>query len=246
MSYKLVKKLTTVNYTKGNSGRKYIVIHYTGNRDDSASANANYFKSVNRGASAHYFVDRTSVYQVVSDDDTAWAVGKNYGSNNLFGKCTNKNSISIEMCSNGGKIHDDTYKNTVELTKKLMKKYNIPASNVVTHYMVCSKICPGWKGWTGSDISIWNKFKKDISTATTSSTTSTSASEPKPATNKEFKVKVTVDALNIRKEPSADSKKVGCITNKGTYTITKTSGSWGYLKSGAGWINISNKYVQRL
>ena len=127
MSYKLVKNLTTVNYTKGNSGRKYIVIHYTGNKTDSALANANYFKSVNRGASAHYFVDKTSVYQVVSDGDTAWAVGKNYGSNNLFGKCTNKNSISIEMCSNDGKIHDDTYKNTVELTKKLMKKYNIPA-----------------------------------------------------------------------------------------------------------------------
>ena len=248
MAYKLVKNLTTVNYTKGNNGRKYIVIHYTGNKTDTAIANSNYFKSVNRGASAHYFVDKTSVYQVVSDDDTAWAVGKNYGSNNLFGKCTNKNSISIEMCSNDGKIHDDTYKNTVELTKKLMKKYNIPVSNVVRHYDVASKLCPGWKGWTGSDTSIWNKFKKDISSITSTSPI-TSATEPKPATtttNKEFKVKVTVDALNIRKEPSADSKKVGCITNKGTYTITKTSGSWGYLKSGAGWINISNKYVQRL
>ena len=245
MSYKLVKNLTTVNYTKGNSGRKYIVIHYTGNRDDRALSNSNYFKSVNRGASVHYFVDRTSVYQVVSDDDTAWAVGKNYGSNNLFGKCTNKNSISIEMCSNSGKIHDDTYKNTVELTKKLMKKYNIPASNVVRHFDVCSKNCPGWKGWVGSDTSIWKRFKKDISSTTTSSTTS--KTESKPTTTKtEFKVKVIVDDLNIRKSASADSKKVGCITNKGTYTITKTSGSWGYLKSGAGWINISDKYVKRV
>ena len=245
MSYKLIKNLTTVNYTKGNSGRKYIVIHYTGNRDDRALSNSNYFKSVNRGASAHYFVDRTSVYQVVSDDDTAWAVGKNYGSNNLFGKCTNKNSISIEMCSNSGKIHDDTYKNTVELTKKLMKKYNIPASNVVRHFDVCSKNCPGWKGWVGSDTSIWKRFKKDISSTTTSSTTS--KTESKPTTTKtEFKVKVIVDELNIRQSASADSKKVGCITNKGTYTITKTSGSWGYLKSGAGWINISDKYVKRV
>ena len=254
MAYKLVKNLTTVNYTKGNSGRKYIVIHYTGNKTDTAIANSNYFKSVNRGASAHYFVDKTSVCQVVDDNDTAWAVGVNYGSNNLFGKCTNRNSISIEMCSNNGKIHGDTYKNTVELTKKLMKKYNIPASNVVRHYDVCSKICPGWKGWTGSDTSIWKKFKKDIvSTSSSKSTTSTTSTktetkkDSKPiSTNKEFKIKVIVDALNIRKKPSTDSKKVGCITNKGTYTITKTSGSWGYLKSGAGWINISNKYVKRL
>ena len=127
-----------------------------------------------------------------------------------------------------------------------MKKYNIPTNNVVRHYDVASKLCPGWKGWTGSDTSIWSKFKKDISSTISTSSSATSASEPKHATNKEFKVKVTVDALNIRKEPSADSKKVGCITNKGTYTIIKTSGSWGHLKSGAGWINISNKYVQRL
>ena len=96
MSYKFVKNLTTVNYTKGNDGRKYIVIHYTGNREDSSLANSNYFKSINRGASAHYFVDKTSVYQVVDDNNTAWAVGKNYGGNNLFGKCTNRNSCTIK------------------------------------------------------------------------------------------------------------------------------------------------------
>ena len=117
MSYTLVKNLTTVNYTKGNSGRKYIVIHYTGNKTDSAKANSNYFKSINRGASAHYFVDKTTVYQVVDDNNMAWAVGRNYGSNNLFGKVTNANSISIEMCSTNGKIANETYKNTVELTK---------------------------------------------------------------------------------------------------------------------------------
>lgn len=29
-------------------------------------------------------------------------------------------------------------------------------------------------------------------------------------------------------------------TGKGTFTITKVSGSWGYLKSGAGWIYLGN------
>lgn len=164
MAYKLIQNLTKVNYTKGNNGRKYIVIHYTGNRTDTGMANSNYFKSTNRGASAHYFVDAENVVQVVSDSDTAWAVGRNYGSNNLFGKCTNSNSISIEMCSTDGKISDGTYRNTVELTKTLMKKYNIDASRVVRHWDVCSKCCPGWNGWgaNGCDASIWNQFKKDI------------------------------------------------------------------------------------
>lgn len=164
MAYRLVRLLTTVNRTKGGNKKKYIVIHYTGNKTDTAKANANYFRSENRGASAHYFVDKTTVYQVVEDDDQAWAVGRNYGSNNLFGKVTNANSISIEMCSTNGKVADETFENTVKLTKSLMKKYGIPASNVIRHWDVCSKVCPGWNGWGtgGKDASIWNKFKKEI------------------------------------------------------------------------------------
>ena len=164
MAYKLIQNFTKVNFTKGNSGRKYIVIHYTGNKTDKATSNGNYFKNANRGASAHYFVDDTTVVQVVSENDTAWAVGRNYGSNNLFGKCTNSNSISIEMCSTNGRISNATYQNTVALVKSLMKKYNIDAAHVVRHWDVCSKSCPGWTGWgaNGTNASIWNQFKKDI------------------------------------------------------------------------------------
>lgn len=54
-----------------------------------------------------------------------------------------------------------------------------------------------------------------------------------------------LDDLNIRKTPSGVIvKKNGC--KKGyRYTITKVSGNWGYLKSRAGWISISPKYVNR-
>ncbi len=166
MSYKLKKLHTLYNYNEGNTGREYIVIHYTGNQTDKASANANYFYNANRGASAHYFVDDTTVYEVVSPNDTAWSVGVNYGGDNLFGKCTNGNSINIEMCSTYSKISQATFENTVELTKKLMKKYNIPASRVVRHYDVCSKQCPGWTGWVGSDTSIWKKFKNALTSKT--------------------------------------------------------------------------------
>ena len=162
MSYKLKKLHTKCNYEKGNTGRKYIVIHYTGNSTDTAKANANYFYSTNRGASAHFFVDENDVYEVVAPNNTSWAVGVNYGYNNLFGKCTNYNSINIEMCSIKGKISDKTFANTVALTKKLMKKYGIPASCVVRHYDVCSKICPGWTGWVGDNETIWKMFKNAL------------------------------------------------------------------------------------
>lgn len=82
-------------------------------------------------------------------------------------------------------------------------------------------------------------LNKTVSVSTTN-TTNTSAT----TSNGEFKVKVTDNALNIRAGAGTTYKVVGCIRDKGTYTITKTSGSWGYLKSGAGWISISTKYVK--
>lgn len=162
MAYTLYIDHTRVNYTPGNSGRKYIVLHYTGNRTDTARANASYFRSVNRGASAHYFVDASSVYEVVSPSNTAWAVGRKYGNAPYWGKCTNSNSISIEMCSTGGKISDATFANAVSLTKSLMRRYGISAANVIRHWDVCAKRCPGWTGWIPNNEALWKKFKTQL------------------------------------------------------------------------------------
>lgn len=57
--------------------------------------------------------------------------------------------------------------------------------------------------------------------------------------------KVTINNLNIRSGPGTGYKIVGGITDQGIYTITEVSGSWGRLKSGAGWINCSAKYCTR-
>ena len=59
-----------------------------------------------------------------------------------------------------------------------------------------------------------------------------------------YKVKVTANALNIRNGASVDHKIVGCITNKGVYTIVEEKNGWGKLKSGAGWINL--KYTKKV
>ena len=66
-----------------------------------------------------------------------------------------------------------------------------------------------------------------------------------------FKVRVTDDALNYRSGPGAEYELKGTITDHGLYTIVevakaKDGGVWGRLKSGAGWINISSKYVSRV
>ena len=59
-----------------------------------------------------------------------------------------------------------------------------------------------------------------------------------------FKVKVKVDSLRIRKGPGTNFAQTGSIKDKGVYTIIKTQGAWGYLKSGIGWICLD--YTKKL
>lgn len=141
---KINKKITKVNKTvMSNKKNKYLVIHYVG-AVSTAKNNADYFYSQDRGASANYFVDDTSIWQVVEDKDAAWHCGT---SGTYYHKeCRNNNSIGIEMCciKKDGKldINEQTVVNTIELTKQLMAKYNIPVENVVRHYDVTHKRCP--------------------------------------------------------------------------------------------------------
>ena len=72
----------------------------------------------------------------------------------------------------------------------------------------------------------------------------TLGAKEKENTAEEFKVKVTANALNVRSGPGTNYEINTVIRDKGIYTITETSGSWGKLKSGAGWISLN--YCRRL
>ena len=135
--------LTLVNRKVANNRKiEYIVIHYTGALG-TAKDNSKYFKYLYRGASAHYFVDNTSIYQVVKEKDIAWHIG----SNKYYNNARNENSIGIEMCcykkQDGSlDISEQVVNTTIALTKELMKKYGIPIERVVRHYDCTHKACP--------------------------------------------------------------------------------------------------------
>lgn len=128
MSYKLKKIYANSKNFGGKrkaSSIKYIVIHYTANKGDTAVNNGNYFKNNVVTASAHYFVDATTVVRSVKDLVVAWSVGGNKypsasqtGGGKFYGKCTNANSISIEMCNAVDSVPAKTLSNTIKLTKK--------------------------------------------------------------------------------------------------------------------------------
>lgn len=61
-----------------------------------------------------------------------------------------------------------------------------------------------------------------------------------------FKVRVIADTLKIRKGPESKYNAVGTVKKNDVYTIVEKSGKYGKLKSGAGWINVSEKYCQTI
>ena len=164
-----IKTANRSNYggKRSTTDIKYIVIHYTANDGDTDEGNGNYFANNIVRASAHYFVDDDSITRSVPDDYIAWAVGgskyKNTKGGAFYGKCTNANSISIELCDtkkNG--VYDfteTTMKNAADLVKLLMEKYTVPVERVIRHYDVTGKVCP--KPFV-DDEKAWKEFKERL------------------------------------------------------------------------------------
>ena len=61
---------------------------------------------------------------------------------------------------------------------------------------------------------------------------------------KEYKVKVTTDVLNVRKQPTTASNVATTVRKGQVFTIVGEENGFLKLKSGAGWI--SKNYVQKL
>lgn len=170
MAYIEKTQLSSISNYYSKTNRKvnssyYIVWHYTANDGDTDEANAKYFATGSRGASAHFFVDDDSITMTVPVNKVAWAVGGkrlNTAGGKLYAKVTNSNSISIELCDTqkNGKydVSDKTLENAILKTRELMKTYGIPLDHVIRHYDVTGKLCPRW----AVDENKWAEIKKMI------------------------------------------------------------------------------------
>lgn len=240
MAYKLKKKLANKNNygsKRKTSSIKYVVIHYTANDGDTDEGNGNYFHNNIVKASAHYFVDSDSITQSVPDDYIAYSVGgkkysncKTTGGGKFYGRCTNSNSISIELCDDkkNGTIYPSaaTIANAVELTKELMKKYGIPVANVIRHFDVNGKSCPAY--WCGTEAKnkkwkteFWDKLTKQNTSASkptsSSSSSSVSGGSGKTSGTKEYYKKYTGKSLKVDevlKAIGVPSKYYGNVKNR--------------------------------
>ena len=185
----IVNRYSTVHTTYSpKRDISYIVVHYTAgvtSKPKSAMNIADYYRTTNTEVSSDYIVD--DQYAVCYNSDilnryTWHCGGSKYATKggSLYGKCTNANSIGVEICSTNstGKMqnaNDKSYSftpaavsNAVELVRQIMKWYNIPPENVIRHYDVTGKPCPGIIGWnkeSGSEAE-WEKFKAKLTDRT--------------------------------------------------------------------------------
>lgn len=151
---------------------EYIVIHYTG-AAGTAKNNVDYFNAADRQASADFFVGfQGEIWQYNPDirKQYSWHCGGGRQSSkggSFFGRCTNGNSIGIELCTfkNGGvwAFKPETMNAAAQLVRWLMQEYGISIDHVIRHYDVTGKNCPGVPGWgyTGGS-AIWEAWKKRL------------------------------------------------------------------------------------
>jgi N-acetylmuramoyl-L-alanine amidase CwlA len=140
---------------------RYIVIHFTAGKNDTAKNNGTYFAREAVGASAHFFVDETTVVNSVPEDRVAYHCG---GYTYYHPECRNGNSIGVEICTkweNGQyAFAPETVANAQELVRELMEKYDVPIENVIRHYDVTEKNCPA--PFVGAGKGEWLIFKEAL------------------------------------------------------------------------------------
>ena len=151
--------------SKGRS-IKYLAIHFTAGSSSIGGRAMNVKRTFETSpASADFCVDDRDIVQFNPDPKNyyCWAVGDKRqltGGASLNGIASNKNTISIEICSSckagfstaipnheGWYFTEAALNNAVKIAKILMKTYNIPIERVVRHYDITGKLCPGIVGW---------------------------------------------------------------------------------------------------
>lgn len=222
---------------------KKVVLHYVGNPNSTAMANRNYFENQKNGGryvSSHYIIGlKGEILRCVPENEVAYCSNQ-----------ANSYSISIECCHPDatGKFTGATTSSAAELCAYLLKKYGLEVNDLIRHYDVTGKQCPLWFVPTKYQSEAvanarWAGFKALVSQKMGCNTTSTKQ-------QMSFKVKILDKTLNVRKSAGVANPIVGVIHKGEVYTIVATenvgNSEWGKLKSGIGWINIGEKYVERV
>ncbi|MCI7428536.1 MAG: N-acetylmuramoyl-L-alanine amidase [Methanobrevibacter sp.] len=226
---------------------KGLMLHSVATPQPEAEVFINAWNKPNITKCVHAFIQADGkVYQTLPWNIKGWHGGKSY-SNNYY--------IGVEMCEPATikylntactKIKDNnlvgtknyvmgTYNTAVELFAYLCKQFNLdPMTDILSHKEGYKK---GIASNHGDPEHLWVKYgltMNDFRRAT------------KQALESPFLVRIITNSLNIRTSPEIANNVVGKVYKNDVYTIIETKDGWGKLKSGVGWIKITEKYCKRL
>ena len=191
------------------------VFHYSANKGDTAKNNADYFAAGNtRAAGAHIFVSRNGdIAYSIPIDKIAYAVGGKYstskGAGAYYGKITNANSVSIELCDCATKDPSWEQMLACRLLYLWLKSECPNIKYVVRHWDVNGKSCP--VRMIGKDNKKWEHFRNKVTL------------------NYQYKAKVTKEAAIRSSKGVKPKNKIGSVKKGNTVKISKVVGNWGRL-----------------
>lgn len=243
----VVKSYVTKNrcYIKNEKLAKVrgLMLHSIGCPQPKATVLVNNFNKETLSACVHAFIDANdgTVYQTLDWNTRGWHAG---GS-------ANNTHIGVEMCEpntikyTGGStfvVTDKakaqsmvrkTYESAVELFAYLCKEYGLnPLTDIISHAEGYRKGIASNHGdpehlWRGVGLPYtMNGFREDVRRKM--------ADKFEP-----YLVKINTDVLNVRKGAGTNYPITTTVKKGGVYTIVEVSGTWGKLKSGAGWISLN-------
>ena len=212
----------------------------------------------------HYYVDNVCAWQNLPLTLTSWHAADGNGSGNM-------RTISIECIMSKAYSSTDRQSedNAARLAAALLKTYSLGIDHLYTHthwlnvrdgrkgtvdqlntmkhpYKMCpAYILPHWAAFKAAVARYLGETPKPAQPA--SQPSAQPASDPAGS----FKVRIICGTLNVRTSAGAQYPVRMTVSRNEVYTIVQTAkasdgGTWGRLKSGAGWINIGAKYVKRV
>lgn len=123
-----------------------IILHYTANPGASAANHQRYFNNLtDRYASAHLFVDKIEAICIIPLNEVTYQANDgSYRGVEALKPNANFLSVGVEMCQEpDGSFHPDTVTRAVNVCADLCRKFGLSASDIVRHYDVTHKYCPG-------------------------------------------------------------------------------------------------------
>lgn len=224
------------NYTQGRKGYKvckFTPHHMAGVLTGEQCARI--FQRAGRQASANYCIGNDgSIVCSVEEENRAWTSSSSWNDCQAI-------TVEVSNSSTGGDwpISDAAWNSLVNLATDVCRRYGFRLSydgtkngSLTRHNMYASTNCPG--PYLQARLP---QLAAEVNARLDGTSSAPAVSIPvSSGAQGGYLVTINTDVLNVRTGPGTNHGISTQVRRGQVYTIVETSGNWGKLKSGAGWI----------